>query len=105
MLAVVVNSNSIHRGLFDKVLRLGTIQLMDPTIINAADNRGYIPLHILCQIGDSDIVKYLIQSNVDSLEMHDLEGNCALHHVCLAVNCELSIASWISPAVEHLREI
>ena len=82
----------IHRGLLDKVLRLGTIKLMvkaNPTIINAADNQGYIPLHIACRNGDFDIAKYLIETNIDSLEINDMEGNCALHHACLAGNCEI----------------
>ena len=82
----------IHRGLFDKVLRLGTVKLIvkaNPTIINAADNQGCIPLHIACQVGDSDIVENLIETNIDSLEINDFDGNCALHHACLAGNCDI----------------
>ena len=82
----------IHRGLFDKVLRLGTIKLMvkaNPTIINASDNQGCITLHIASKVGQLDIAKYLIETNIDSLEVYDLEGNCALHHACLTGNCDI----------------
>ena len=82
----------IHRGLYNRLLSLGTIKLMVkaiPAIVNAADSRGCIPLHIACQNGDFGIAKYLIETNVDSLEVYDLEGNCALHHACLGGNCDL----------------
>ena len=83
---------TIHRSLQNRDLSLGTIKLMvkaNSTIISAADNQGYIPLHIACQIGDFDIAKYLIETNVDSLEVYDLEGNCVLHHACLAGNSDI----------------
>jgi hypothetical protein len=82
----------IYRGLFNKDLSPGTIKLMvkaNPAIIHAADSGGRIPLHAACQIGDFVIAKYLIETNVDSLEVYDLEGNCALHHACLGSNCDL----------------
>ena len=82
----------IHRGLFDKVLRLGTMKLMvkaNPPIINAADSGGRIPLHVACQIGDFNIAKFLNETNVDSIEVYDLEGNCALHHASLGGNCDI----------------
>lgn len=81
----------IHRVLQsgDASLGLGTIKLMmnaNPESISTGDDRGWIPLHIACQVGDIEVVKYLMKVNEGSLELLDLEGNSALHHACLAGN-------------------
>ena len=59
----------------------------NPNSINAADNHGIIPLHIASQVGKLSIVKFLIETNKESLSVSDLKGNSALHHACLQYNC------------------
>ena len=65
---------------------LGAIKLVvkdNPAITTVTDSDGYTLLHLACQKGFLDIVKYFVELDEDSLKKTDAKGNLALHHACL----------------------
>ena len=51
--------------------------------LTVADNQGFTPLHLACQFGDLNIVKYLVEQDETSLTTVDSMGNLPIHHACL----------------------
>ena len=83
---------SIHRALQSANILTGTLKLMvaaNPSSVTTADNQGSIPLHIACQVGNLDAVKFLIGIDKDSLKTRDLSGNLPLHLACKHGRCEI----------------
>eukprot|EP00956_Cyclotella_meneghiniana_P033584 scaffold97323_cov40-Cyclotella_meneghiniana.AAC.7 len=94
----------IHRVLQMKSenVSLGTIKLIveaNPASIAVADIHGCIPLHLACQFGHFDIVKYLADEDRNSLTTLDSGGNLPLHHACLAGKPD--IISYILNMTDH----
>eukprot|EP00956_Cyclotella_meneghiniana_P020919 scaffold37533_cov24-Cyclotella_meneghiniana.AAC.2 len=82
----------IHRALRSANILAGTLKLMvaaNPSSVTTADNQGNIPLHIACQVGNIDAVKFLMGINEDSLKIPDGGGNLPLHLACLHGMCEI----------------
>eukprot|EP00956_Cyclotella_meneghiniana_P035960 scaffold119854_cov22-Cyclotella_meneghiniana.AAC.1 len=61
----------------------------NPSSVTTADNQGSIPLHIACQVGNIDAVKFLMGINEDCLKIPDAGGNLPLHLACLHGQCEI----------------
>eukprot|EP00956_Cyclotella_meneghiniana_P012140 scaffold17228_cov49-Cyclotella_meneghiniana.AAC.5 len=82
----------IHRALQSRDMAVGGIKLMvaaNPASIGVTDNQGCSLLHIACQGGNVDTVKYIVGLDKDSLNLPDLSGNLPLHHACMGGNCDV----------------
>eukprot|EP00956_Cyclotella_meneghiniana_P025458 scaffold53208_cov37-Cyclotella_meneghiniana.AAC.1 len=81
---------------------LGTIKLMvaaHRASVTVANIHGCIPLHLACQFGHLDIVKYLADEDRNTLTTLDSGGNLPLHHACLAG--EPDMVSYILNMTDH----
>eukprot|EP00956_Cyclotella_meneghiniana_P038317 scaffold152059_cov36-Cyclotella_meneghiniana.AAC.1 len=62
---------SIHRALRSANILAGTLKLMVaaiPSSVTTADNQGNLPIHIACQMGNLDAIKYLMGIDEDCLK-------------------------------------
>jgi len=64
---------------------LGAVKLFvqaDPSTIQTPDNHGALPLHIAARYECPDVIKYLVDLNIDSLLVADNLGNTPLRCAC-----------------------
>eukprot|EP00956_Cyclotella_meneghiniana_P028570 scaffold66902_cov23-Cyclotella_meneghiniana.AAC.1 len=83
---------SIHGALQSANILAGTLKLMvaaNPSSVTTADNQGSIPIHIACQVGNIDAVKFLMGIDEDCLKIPDGGGNLPLHLACKHGQCEI----------------
>ena len=52
---------------------------------------AFIPLHIACQHGTVDVVKYLVEYDVGCLDICDDSNHFPIHHACRRGNCDIII--------------
>eukprot|EP00956_Cyclotella_meneghiniana_P003015 scaffold3715_cov60-Cyclotella_meneghiniana.AAC.3 len=82
----------LHRVLESEDVSLGAIKLMvgaHRASVAVADNRGCIPLHYACRIGDLNIVKYLVEGNEYALQIRNSLGEFPLHVACRHGRCNV----------------
>ena len=82
----------IHEALQDRETEVGAIKLMVaayPASIGMTDIQCHTLLHIACQGGNLDTVKYIMGISQDFLNLPDLDGNLPLHIACMRGNCDL----------------
>ena len=92
----------IHRVMQSSLASIGTIQLVveaNRASVTAADIQGCVPLHLACQFGDLDIVKYLVEQDENSLTIVNSMGNLPLHHACLGGKAD--IVTYILKTTDH----
>eukprot|EP00984_Skeletonema_dohrnii_P027389 scaffold16924_cov90-Skeletonema_dohrnii-CCMP3373.AAC.1 len=64
---------------------LGAVKLLvqaDPSTIQTPDSDGSLPLHIAASYECPDVIKYLVDLNIDSLLVADNWGDTPLHCAC-----------------------
>ena len=74
----------LHQALKDKA-PLGSIKLLvngNAAALQIADKGGMLPLHIACEYGTVNVVKYLAEPFDGHLSMCDKKKNYPLHHAC-----------------------
>ena len=82
----------IHRVLKSEYTLVGTIKLMlaaYPESVSMANSQGCIPLHIACQAGNLDAVKYIMSIDHDSLKTIDARENLPIHLACIWGRCNV----------------
>jgi ankyrin repeat protein len=81
----------IHRLLQSPDAPVGTVELMttsNPETATVRDHYlGFIPLHYACSFCHLDVVKFLVDSNEDSLQEVTLSGELPLHIACHEGKC------------------
>ena len=71
---------------------LGSVKLLlqgNPTALHIEDNNGVVPVHLACQFGTVDIVKYLVDPFDGCLNTLDANNNSTLHYACLGGTCDV----------------
>lgn len=61
----------------------------NPDSVAVVDNRGSLPLQIACQVGDIDIVKYLVEVNENALQICNSRGEFPLQIACHYGRCNI----------------
>ena len=82
----------IHRALKSRDSTSGTFKLMlsaNPRSSRAQDTKGMIPLHLAVQKRHLNIIKCLIEADVDTLRFVDYNGDTSLHHACRRGDCDI----------------
>lgn len=76
-------------------IRAGQIDMVeqslkiDPSVINQKDERGFTPLIMATYVGQTEIVKLLIQNGAD-INQKGAQGNTALMGVCFKGSQEMA---------------
>eukprot|EP00956_Cyclotella_meneghiniana_P025161 scaffold51847_cov39-Cyclotella_meneghiniana.AAC.5 len=82
----------IHKAVLDEGVSVGTIKLIvedDPNCVMEVNNRGSTPLHLACQVGHLDVVKYLITTCEESLQICNSSGEIPLQVACRYGKCNI----------------
>ena len=62
----------------------GLLVQSDPSTLEIPDSDGSLPIHIAARVYECpDVIKYLLDLNIDSLLVADNWGNTPLHCACL----------------------
>ena len=81
----------LHRAMSSGA-SLGSVKLLlqgNPAALYIADNNGVMPVHLACQFGTVDIVKYLVEPYNGCLNTLDANNNSTLHYACLGGTCDV----------------
>ena len=81
----------LHQALQDKA-HLGSIKLLvngNAAALQVADKGGMLLLHIACEYGTVNVVKYLAEPFDGHLNICDKKKNYPLHHACREGNLEV----------------
>jgi len=103
----------LHHALKDKA-PLGTIKLLlvgNPSAVRKADNQFAFPLHIACEFSSVNVVRYLVERDVNGrvLEHNNANKDSILHYACRGGNLEVikyllgNHASLVSSAVVNRK--
>ena len=71
---------------------MGSIKLLvngNTEALQVADKGGMLPLHIACECGTVNVVKYLAEPFDGHLSIYDKKKNYPLHHACRGDNLEV----------------
>jgi ankyrin repeat protein len=61
----------------------------NPASLTTANSQGFLPLHIACEFGHVDIVKYIVEANEEFLKVKTSRGELPFHLACLGGNCNV----------------
>eukprot|EP00579_Thalassiosira_antarctica_P014860 CAMPEP_0201950948 /NCGR_PEP_ID=MMETSP0903-20130614/56751_1 /ASSEMBLY_ACC=CAM_ASM_000552 /TAXON_ID=420261 /ORGANISM="Thalassiosira antarctica, Strain CCMP982" /LENGTH=675 /DNA_ID=CAMNT_0048494205 /DNA_START=1 /DNA_END=2027 /DNA_ORIENTATION=+ len=85
----------LHHALHNKA-SLGAIKLLVKgrlVALRVADNQGAFPLHIACEFGTADVVKFLAEPFDIWLNVCDMNKNFPLHYACRG--CSFGVVKYV----------
>ena len=77
-----IDTIAIDRLITDSVSR--SVSFTNPQSVTMADNQGSLPLHLACQVGDIDIVKYSVTVKANCFVV------CSLFFACVQCTWRVS---------------